>query len=507
MDLPYLIRRATRFFPDAPLVSDGRSSLTLAEAVDRGERLANSFDSIGVSPAGKVGILMENRTDYVQADLGIALGRRVRTALNARMLIDDFRYMVEDAGIEALIHSASFSENAAVLAEEFGLVPISVDDEDSPGPKLQDLIDSHSAEPGSVSGHDEDPAWITYTSGTTGQPKGVVLSHRSIREVAYNLLLELGPVRPGEKIVLPQPLSHGAGYFLLPYLISGGGVHVMSRFDAEEALEIGRDPRLKSLKVVPAMMPDLLEAAGGRALDYETLIYGAAPIAPPVLEASLDQFGPVLVQIYGQSEAPVTLTCLHKRDHLGAGEERFSAGRAWRSTQIEIQNPGGEPVPTGEIGEVVVSGTHLMSGYLGKQEATDAVFVDGKVRTRDVARIDEQGFIYLLGRSDEMINSGGFNISPREVEKVIGEIPEIEEVVVVGVEDEHWGNMVSAVIRTSDGVSLDSAKVIDYARPKLGFRSPKLVLEVDEVPKTGNGKVDVKALQTMVTKHKIKEES
>jgi fatty-acyl-CoA synthase len=496
MDVPYLIRRAAGNFPGAPLASDGTTSLTLAEAVNRGERFANSLDDLDVSPGGSIGILMENRTEYAQADIGISLGRRVRVALNARLHLDDFRFMVEDASIEALVHSSRFAEEATALAEEFGLIPISVDENARVGESFSHLVAMGPGRPHVRPGCDEDPAWITYTSGTTGRPKGVVLSHRSIRQVAFNLLLELGPVRPGQKVVLPQPLSHGAGYFLLPYAISGGGIRIMDKFDADEALAIAeREDGVSTLKVVPAMMPMLLEAADRHEFNYETLIYGAAPIPPQVLDASLDRFGAVLVQIYGQSEAPVTLTCLHKEDHLGDGEQRFSAGRPWCSTLLEVRDGEGRPVQPGEIGEVVVSGRHLMSGYHGMEEATDRVFSDGVIHTRDVARLDERGFVYLLGRSDEMINSGGFNISPREVEHVIGDFPEVGEVAVLGIENERWGHIVSAVVRPADGCQVDPGAITELSKPRLGFRTPKLVVVVDEIPKTGNGKVDVNAMR------------
>jgi fatty-acyl-CoA synthase len=331
---------------------------------------------------------------------------------------------------------------------------------------------------------------LLYTSGTTGKPKGVELSHRAIREVGFNLALELEIFRPDEQVVLPQPISHGAGYFVLPALMAGGGVRLVDRFDPEEALALSRSERVRTLKIVPAMMDGLLAASAGRPLGYDHLIYGAAPIAAPVLERALAHFGPVLTQIYGQSEAPATLTCLPAWAHEGDGEQRFSAGLPWRTVALEVCDPDGEPVAAGELGEVLIRGPHMMSGYRGLPEATAEVLDGGWLRTKDMARRDERGFVYLQGRRDEMINSGGFNISPGEVERVLVDHPDVEEAVVVGLPDERWGHAVNAAVRLRSGADASPEEVIGFARPRLGFRTPKAVLIFDDIPRNTYGKVD-----------------
>jgi acyl-CoA synthetase (AMP-forming)/AMP-acid ligase II len=290
--------------------------------------------------------------------------------------------------------------------------------------------------------------------------------------------------------MLPQPLSHGAGYFVLPWLLSGGGVYAMKRFDPEEIFALGESPGSHVLKCVPAMLPPLLDIANGRRFGYQKIVYGAAPMPRPVLEASLERFGSILAQIYGQSEAPVTISCLQPQDHEGDGDQRFSAGRPFRSVAVEIRDEDGNVVPQGEKGELAVTGSHLMTRYHRLPDATADVLRDGWVMTKDIGVVDELGFLYLLGRRDEMINSGGFNISPREVEEILSGFPGVEEVTVVGIPDIRWGEAVTAMVKLRGGASGSTDAVIDFAKPRLGFRCPKAVTFVDAIPKTPYGKVD-----------------
>jgi acyl-CoA synthetase (AMP-forming)/AMP-acid ligase II len=488
VDVPYLIRRAARSHPATVAVDDGSRSWTLDELVARGERIANALDSRGIAPGAPVGVLTGNRAEYVEIDVALALARRIRVALNARLQQADFLYALADAGAVGLVHSAAFGEVAAVAREQLGLTTITLDaDDDSGSLSFERLCAEGTPETVIRPGNPEDAAWITYTSGTTGRPKGIVLSHRSIAAVAFNLLLELGPVRPGERIVLTQPLSHGAGYFVLPWLLSGGGVYVERTFDPEEVQRISHLPDIRVLKLVPAMLPPLLETKGDFA--YESIVYGASPIQLPILEASVERFGAILEQVYGQSEAPVTITCLHREHHV-TGNQRTSAGHPWRNVAVEIRDEQGTPLPPGEVGEVTVSAPQLMTCYVGQPEATAAALADGWLRTQDVGMMDDRGFVYLLGRKDEMINSGGFNIAPREVELVLLECPGLEECAVLGMPDERWGAAVTAVVRPRVGSGITVESVLEFARPRLGFRTPKRIKIASSIPRNSYGKVD-----------------
>jgi acyl-CoA synthetase (AMP-forming)/AMP-acid ligase II len=315
-----------------------------------------------------------------------------------------------------------------------------------------------------------------------------MLSHRALTQVAYNVMIELGAATTASSILLPQPLSHGAGYFVLPYLACGGHLHVMPRFDPQQAVALGRQHGIRTLKLVPTMLLDIL--ATGEALPYEDIIYGAAPIAQPLLEEALDRYGPVLSQIYGQSEAPMTITYLSKADHQAGGERLRSAGRPWRSVAVEVVGQDAEPLAAGEVGEVVVRGPHLMTGYYGQPELTAEALRGGRLWTRDLATCDDQGYLYLLGRTDDIINSGGFNIAPREVEDVVARYEGVREVAAVGIPDERWGQAVRVYVVPEPGAELEGNLLIEFCKQALGFRRPRSVVVVPDLPRTSYGKID-----------------
>ncbi|ONI78001.1 hypothetical protein ALI144C_31920 [Actinosynnema sp. ALI-1.44] len=497
LDTAYMLRRAGAAHRHVTAVDDGVTARTFAALLDRAERLANAMDGFGVPPGASVGILSDNRTEAVEVDCAIALGRRVRVALNARLHLEDFRYVAEDANLRLLFFAPRFAAAAHALAVEFGLIAVPFEADPDFAHSYEALVAGAPATSVVRDGDPEGAAWISYTSGTTGRPKGVVLSHRALREVALNLLLELAPVQEGERILLTQAVSHASGYFVLPYLISGAGVHVMPKFDPDEVWHRSREECFRTLKAVPAMLEPLLDAARDE-WGFETIVYGASSVALPVLERALDRFGPTLVQDYGQSEAPMTITCLSRTDHLDA-QARQSAGRPWRSVAVEVRTDDGRVAPPGEIGEVYVQGSHMMTGYHRNPEATAAVLVDGWLRTKDLARTDERGFVHLQGRSDEMINSGGYNIAPREVENELAAHAAVSEAVVLGLPDPRWGDAVTAVVRLRHEQAVSSQELIDFVRPRLGIRTPRRLEIWDAIPRTTYGKVDRVELRNKLT--------
>ncbi|MQA07158.1 MAG: AMP-binding protein [Pseudonocardiaceae bacterium] len=491
MDLAYLLRRGITEHAGRPAVSSDVRAVRYGELDDDARRLANALLGMGLRRGDRVAVLLDNRLEYPIIDVALAYAGLVRVALNVRLQPTDFRYIMADCGSRALITQARFDETAAELVTEAGARWIRLDDDRERPDGAHDfraLLEGARAEIPELPDMSEELAWISYTSGTTGRPKGVMLSHRALVQVAMNIMLELGRETTSGSILLVQPLSHGAGYFVLPYLACGGHVHVRHGFDAEEVVELGRRERIGTLKLVPTMLLDMLEVPSAPA--FRNIIYGAAPISESLLGRAMDRYGPVLSQLYGQSEAPMTITWLDKSDHRIGEPQIRSAGRAWRSVRVDVLDPEGRTLPPGELGEIVVTGQHAMTGYFNKPELTAEVLRDGRIWTRDMGLRDDAGYIYLRGRRDEMINSGGFNIAPKEVEDVVTQFPGVREAAAVGIPDPRWGQVVRVYVAPEAGTSLDEDTLIEFCEPKLGFRRPRSVVVVAGLPRTSYGKVD-----------------
>jgi acyl-CoA synthetase (AMP-forming)/AMP-acid ligase II len=495
LSLPQLYRRAAVEQRGNPAAVCGGRERSFEALIDRAQRLANGLAGLGLTPGDRVAILLPNCLEYPEIDVGLSLAGLVRVGLNVRLGVEDFSFMLEDCQPRALISDETGDEVAAELAERFGVEWIRLGEGAGPDPArdYERLLESSSQRVVEVPRDPSAASWIVYTSGTSGRPKGIVLSERAVSSVAFNLMLDFGPIRPGKSILLPQPLSHGAGYFSVANLIAGAAMYITPRFDPEEAVAMGRRHGIATFKCVPTMLCDMLDVADE--IPFESVIYGAAPLALPKLEEAVDRYGPVLQQLYGQSEAPMTITVLQKEDHARPGSHRASAGRACRAVAVDVVDPEGSPMEPGEIGEIVVSGSHLMDGYLGLPELTAEVLRDGWLWTRDMGFRDEEGYVYLRGRADEMIISGGFNVAPKEVEDVVLLHPEVRACAVVGVPDDRLGETVQVHVVPVDGSAVDADSIVDFCKPTLGFRRPRSVVFTDSLPASAYGKIDRAALR------------
>lgn len=498
MDLAQLAVRTVKAQRADIAVRVDDDTRTFDELDDNAHRLVSVLKGLGLERGDRVGVLLKNRIEYPEVDLGLLYGGFVRVALNARMKVADFMYALDDCGARLLITEAAFDEEAEQVSKELALSWIRVDSHDAPGGAQDYSSLLQQAAPSTVElpTSEEEPAWISYTSGTTGKPKGVVLSRRALTAVAENLALELGPVNCESRIMLTQPLSHGAGYFALAYVTAGATITILRQFDAEKAFHLATKHRIPVIKLVPTTLASLLEVPGDS--PFEHIIYGASPINLGQLEHALDRFGPVLTQIYGQSEIPVTITVLGKREHARPGSQRTSAGRAWRTIEARIVGEDGTDLPIGEMGELVVRGPQTMTGYWGKPDLTNEVLRDGWVHTKDLAIMDPEGFIYLRGRRDDMIISGGFNVAPREVEDILCGYGGVAEACVLGIPDDKWGQRVVAFIRPDNEGALTQEGLAAYVDEHLGFRKPREIHFVDALPMNAYGKVDRASLKQLV---------
>lgn len=499
MDLGYMLRRAAAEYAGHPAVSDGTTTLTFRAVSDRATRLINALYSLGVRPRDRVAVLLRNRVEYAEVDLALARGGFTRVALNIRLGVEDFSYCFADADVRALITEDAFDATAGELAGRHGVAWLRMGGGAAPSAAASDyekLLEKASTAVSDPPGDPDLAAWFSYTSGTTGQPKGVVLSHRALCQVVYNMALEFYPMSDRGSFLFPQPLSHGSGYFMLACLATGTTSYVMDKFDPQEAIDLGARHRIHTLKLVPTMLTSIIDL--DRDVPFRTMIYGASPINPSQLQRALDRVGPILMQTYGQSEAPCTITVLRRHEHEGSGPERFSAGRPWRTTETAIVNDDGTPVADGEQGELILRGPHLMDGYYNLPAETAGVLRDGWLWTKDIARADERGFVYLLGRRDQMINSGGFNVAPAEIEAIVGQHPSVKAVVAFGVPDQRWGEAVAVAVAATENYVVNGDELMEFCREPLGFRRPRHVFVVDSIPHSAYGKVDRRALKAII---------
>jgi len=500
--VPDQIERAAKRFGSLPAIMCQHETRTFAEIDERSTRLANALLALGLKTGDRVVSMLKNSIRCVELDFGLAKAGLVRVSVNPRSTAKELAYIAINSDAKCVIYGEAFASEIEELREETQhevetWIEIGNRAVDGRSLAYERLLDEASTIRPRPALDAEDLYCLFYTSGTTGRPKGVMLSHRAILQVSVNLMLEVGPQGPGEKVLLMQPMSHGAGFFVLPWFVRGGISVIMEDFDVAETIRLAKSLEIETIKLVPTMLQRLLRQPELTAEDFPRLrqiIYGASPMPAEALREALSKFGGKLVQIYGQSEAPVTLTCLAKEDHvLGDDTERLtSAGLPWPTIELKVLGMDGSTPGSNGIGEIVVRAPHVMSGYWKLPQLTSEVLTDGWLRTNDMGRIDESGFVYLVGRRDEMIISGGYNIAPREVEEILYLHPAVQEAAVVGEPDPEWGNSVIAYVALK--LEANESQIIDFVKSHIGFKRPKRIYRVTELPKNANGKILKSAL-------------
>nr|ART89659.1 long-chain-fatty-acid--CoA ligase [uncultured bacterium] len=344
----------------------------------------------------------------------------------------------------------------------------------------------------------ESPAWIFYTSGTTGFPKGATLTNRNLLFMAMSYYSDIEHVHPGDTMLHAAPLSHGSGQYMIPHLLAGGRQLVHDSFDAELVLKAFDEYPRVSMFAVPTMVTRLVtQSRQQRALskNLRTLIYGGAPMYVADLMDAIEVFGPKFYQLYAQGESPMTISGLNQDEHIGSGDAAHLArlgtcGVARTGVEIRIVSPTGEDLPAGEVGEIVVRSDCVMSGYWNNNEATIAALRDGWLWTGDMGELDAKGYLTLRDRSKDMLISGGSNIYPREIEEVLLTHPGVLECSVIGRSHADLGEEPIAFVVVAAGVSvnahdLDALCLRNIAR----FKRPRAYRFLSELPKSSYGKI------------------
>jgi fatty-acyl-CoA synthase len=349
----------------------------------------------------------------------------------------------------------------------------------------------------------DDLCGIYYTGGTTGRPKGVMLSHRAWVNSVLLEMLELG-IGVREQFAYLTPLTHAGGVLLLPVLMREGTCIIFDHFDPLQFLQATQTERITSAFFVPTMLYLLLDCPDRKKYDTSSLrniIYGAAPIGAERLRQALETFGPIFSQLFGQTEAPMMISALPRENHLVADPERqkkilTSCGKPTITTPVRIVDSDDRDVPPGEVGEIIARPINVMDGYYKDPEQTGKTLKDGWLHTGDLARQDEYGYLYIVDRSKDMVVTGGFNVYPREVEDALFEHPSVKSAAVIGVPDAKWGEAVKAIVVLHQSKKATEEELIEFVRVRKGsVAAPKSVEFWDEIPLTNLGKLDKKKIR------------
>ncbi len=495
-----LLRRACEKHADRPIATFEGETLTYGEAWERGGRLAAALADRGVEPGEYVGVMMSNQLEYLVANFACVRGGYVNVPMNDMLTPEEFSYMLSDSGARVAIAGGNFTDTLADLEPGLPDLELSVAVENPVGEQvtLDSLVDEAEAAR-DVERGPADMLRLCYTGGTTGKPKGARHTHGTLAMdmLAHVMALE---IRDAEEVLVTTPLPHAAGYMHLAALTQGAHLTLTQGFDPAEFLEIVDSEPVSWTFLVPTQIYRLLDHERLEATDLsslETVVYGAAPITAERLAEALDAFGDVFVQIYGQTEMPDIGMVLPKGDHVMGEPQVESCGKPAAMVDVGIVDPDREDLvfrEVGEAGELVMRSPYVMDGYHEKPEQTDETLVSGWLRTGDIARRDEAGYVYLLDRAKDMIISGGMNVYTTEVEDALDEHPGVKQVAVIGVPHEDWGEAVHAVVvREGD---LTAEELTEFADGKLSaYKKPKSVEFVEEIPTTPYGKMDKKALR------------
>ncbi|MDO9456685.1 long-chain fatty acid--CoA ligase [Nocardioides sp.] len=490
--------------PDAPCLTtdgpDGPASSTYAEVRELSSRISAALVARGVAPGDKVAILSANDPVAFTTVFGINRAAAVWCPINPRNEAAENRDLLALFECTALVFQASF---APLVDQIRG---------DLPGLTTLVCLDAEAGDVDFALGWDEfldrgvpgpdpspvdDVAMVVGTGGTTGRPKGVMLTHHNLETMSAITLMSY-PWEGRPVYLALAPLTHAAGVLCFPVLARGGEVVVMRSPDVGGFLDHVERHRVTHTFLPPTLIYMVLAHERLESTDLSSLQcfwYGAAPMSAARLEEALTRIGPVMAQLFGQTEAPMMISTLSPREHFRpdgsiALERLSSAGRPAPLVTVSIMAEDGTLLPTGETGEIVVRSSLVMAGYLGDPEATAAASAHGWHHTGDIGYLDPDGYLFIVDRAKDMVITGGFNVYSTEVEQAVMAHPDVQDCAVIGLPDDTWGERVVAVVQARGGATIDPAALKAFVKERLGsVKSPKQVEVWDDLPRSKVGKV------------------
>jgi acyl-CoA synthetase (AMP-forming)/AMP-acid ligase II len=508
--LPDVLDKACGYYRDSTAVVDGARRVTYGELRDWSDQIGHALLSLGLQKGERVGLLLPNSLEFIPCQHGIWKAGGVLVQMPTRAAASVHQANLEQTAATTLIYHASFDDVVAELREQLPkldrLIRLGGSTADSDDHDFAGLVAGQPVGRPAVELDEHDEAYVLFTSGSTGEPKGVVQSHFTWGHYAITSGLEIGDIRFGEVFAHGAPLTHFTQIFVMPTFLRGGTNVMLPGLDVDGLLAAIDREGITATAVVPTIIYLLLDHPKRAAYDLSTLktmIYAGSPIAPDRLREALKVFGPIFIQTYAGTE-PGYISCMRKTDHKVDTEDDLrrlaSAGRPMLHVQVSIQDEEDNHLPVGEAGEICSKQLGQMLGYVDASRNAEALR-DGWVHTGDIGRLDEDGFLYLVDRKKDLVVSGGFNVFPRQVEDVLTGDPAVAQAAVIGVPHPKWGEAVHAFVVIKEGADITAgeataARLIGRVKETLGSVSaPKTVDFLQELPVNPAGKVDKLSLR------------
>ena len=503
--LPHLIIQSLNTRNDEPCIFLSGRTANYKEIRERTSQMIQVLQSIGIKRGSRVAVLSKNRPEVLTNLTASLINGSIVTPLHPMGSFSDHSYIINDAEIDCLVFDSDyFSDRASELKALYPKVQFLGFGPNSVG--LNYMAEADKFQPLPLVAPDvqsEDLCTVVYTGGTTGRPKGVLMPHRVWQAMTWIQMTEWEFPKQ-LRIAIATPLSHAAMSLVAPVLMSGGAFYVMDSFNPDEFFDLVAEHKITCTLIVPSMLYAMQGHPRYETADMspmETMIYGASPMSPSKLAAAIRHWGPIFFQFYGQTEAPMVLAHLKKADHDLAHPERLSScGKPVPWMHVALLDEDNQPVAPGETGEICVRGPLSMIGYKDLEKETAECLRGDWLHTSDVGRFDDDGFLYIVDRTKDMVITGGFNVYPREVEDVLSAHHAVSMVMVIGVPDEKWGEAVKALIvlraghTSSDELTAELKQLVK--QEKGSQQAPKSIDYVDSLPLTALGKPDKKAARS-----------
>lgn len=493
-----ILERGALLYPDREAMVFKDTHLTYRKINDRVNRLANYLLSLDLKGAKHVAVLAENCHQFGEVYFASAKAGHVTVPINFRLSTREMAEIITEAEVKVLFYGKSLASQAGELAEKLGFISfICLDDRQEGNLYYEELLERFSPAKPEVEVDENQMAILMYTGGTTGRPKGVMISHRNFMTNTMDTVM-LSKMDKEFSTCFILPFFHISWWPVPAVLFAGGKVVVVERPDLTEILRLIQDEKCAHINAVPTIYNWMLMHPELEKYDLSSLkmiSYAGSPIAPELLKKLIQKFGNIFFQGYGMTESASVLAYLPTDDHFVEGPPEKtrrlkSCGRQSYLVKIRVVTAEGKDVRPGEVGEIIGKGKNIMLGYWKNPQLTAATIRGGWLHTGDMGTVDEDGYIYLVDRKHDMIITGGENVYPREVEDVIYEHPAVMEVAVFSVPDEKWGEAVKAAVVPKAGMTIDESELIQFCKERLaGYKCPKSVDFRESLPRSGVGKI------------------